>query len=100
MSGYFLTVRAREDIKDIGRYTSRIWGVRQSNAYLRKLHERFALLARQPLSGSARDDIGPEFRSASTGSHVIVYRCVEDGVEIARVLHGRMDVKSRMSGNQ
>jgi toxin ParE1/3/4 len=100
MSRYFLTVRAREDIKSIGRYTSRTWGIQQSDDYLRKLHRRLALLARQPFSGASREDIGPEFRSASMGSHLIVYRCIRGGVEIVRVLHARMDIKSRMSGNQ
>lgn len=97
MTNCFLTELARKDIKAIGRYTFLKWGVRQSNSYLRQLQRRIAQLAERPLSGSRRPDIGSEFRSALAGSHIIVYREVEGGIEIARVLHRRMDVQSRMT---
>ena len=52
--------------------------------------DRFDLLAEQPAVGRARPEFGVDVRSFVVESYVIYYR-VDDGVLIARVLHGHRD---------
>ena len=47
MPDFRITPRAREDLKQIGRYTLELWGVQQRDTYLRNLDRRFAWLARR-----------------------------------------------------
>ena len=44
MPGFRVTPRARDDLKNIGRYTERQWGKRQGNACLKTLEKRFGWL--------------------------------------------------------
>ncbi len=56
---------------------------------------RFNMLARQPLIGTARDDLRRGLRDFSHGRYVIYYRPLvgdDIAVEIVRVLHGARDV--------
>jgi toxin ParE1/3/4 len=50
------------------------------------------LLATQPHSGRARDDIGPDLRSVIIGNFIALYRVESDDVIIVRVLHGSRDL--------
>jgi toxin ParE1/3/4 len=92
MAGLRLTRAAREDLKAIGRYTQRTWGRRQRTAYLTQLDRRFHALAEMPSLGRSCDDIRPGYRKDTEGAHVIFYREVDGGIEIVRILHGRMDL--------
>lgn len=56
------------------------------------LHSKFVALAKQPLMGRARDDLRPGLRSFPVGSYVIYYCNTPKLVEIARVLHGALDL--------
>jgi toxin ParE1/3/4 len=38
--------------------------------------------------GMARDDIGPGVRHFPVGRYLILYRALNDGVEIVRYVHG------------
>jgi toxin ParE1/3/4 len=59
------------------------------------LFHRFDLIARHPELGASRPEFsGGELRIHSVGSYAIVYRTVDGGVEIARVLHGARDLNS------
>jgi toxin ParE1/3/4 len=91
MPGFWLTRTAREDLKAIGRYTQRNWRRRQRDAYLTHLDRRFHALAELPSLGRSCDDIRPGYRRYSEGSHTIFYREATGGIEIVRILHGRMD---------
>ncbi|WP_330998550.1 type II toxin-antitoxin system RelE/ParE family toxin [Ollibium composti] len=50
------------------------------------------LLATQPLSGVARDDLGREIRQVVVGNYLLLYRVEGDDILIPRVLHGRRDL--------
>lgn len=41
MPKFRITPRARDDLKDIGRYTEWQWGKNQRNTYLREFEKRF-----------------------------------------------------------
>jgi toxin ParE1/3/4 len=52
----------------------------------------FQKLATQPLLGRAVEQIAPNLRFIPIGSYLVFYRVTEDGVEIARILHGARDI--------
>jgi len=80
-----LSVRAEADLKDIYRYTLHAFGPRQAERHVRELARTFELIAEYPQSGRVYEG---ETRHFLHGSHIILYRLVEDGVLIGRVFHG------------
>jgi toxin ParE1/3/4 len=97
MPTYRKTRRADEDLKEIYRYTRRMWGRAQAVRYIHGLEQRFTILANNPLAGIAREDLQPEgLRSVVHGHHVVFYQPQPDGVLIVRVLHGRQDVRAHL----
>ncbi|MCK9503385.1 MAG: type II toxin-antitoxin system RelE/ParE family toxin [Porticoccaceae bacterium] len=78
---------------EIGRFTSQKWGKRQRDKYLKQLDDAFKLLARQPEIGKDADDIKPEYKKFSQGSHIIFYRPGTDSkIVVIRILHNSVDV--------
>ncbi|MFT5098881.1 MAG: toxin ParE1/3/4 [Planctomycetaceae bacterium] len=86
-----VTVQARSDLFQIGRYTELKWGIDQRNHYLIQLDQAFNLIGDNPKIGKDRAHVLAGYRSYQQGSHVIYYREFKT-VEIIRVLHMRMDV--------
>ena len=63
--------------------------------WLTKLRETCDTLASQPGIGEIRTDLGvPGCRSFSIGNYVVFFRAAQDGVEVARVIHGRRDLRN------
>ena len=98
MPAFRLSAKSLEDLKTIGRYTLKSWGREQRNIYLSKLDAAFHILADQPHLGIARDDIRQGYRVYHVGRHLIFYRPKSTCIEIIRILHDRMDVETRLSG--
>jgi toxin ParE1/3/4 len=101
MPVYRRTRRADEDLKEIYRYTRRMWGREQAERYIHGLEQRFRALANRPLTGIIREDLQPEgLRSVVHGSHVVFYQPQPYGVLIVRVLHGRQDVRTHLGSSE
>lgn len=92
MPGFRVTPRARDDLKNIGRYTLKSWGTKQRDTYLKSLDRRFAWLAEHPRLGKHRPDIGEGYYCFPQGSHLVFYTLREDGIDIIGVPHQEMDV--------
>jgi len=85
--------RALDKLSDIWLYVlDDRQSVEAANRLIFSITSRFALLAKHPYLGRARDhDLGGGMRTLPVGEYVIVY-CVErGGVEVLRVVHGRRD---------
>jgi toxin ParE1/3/4 len=85
-----ISVEAEEDIDRIAAYTTSTWGWRQTDRYLAKLEDGFALLAKNPLIGRAADSLRAGLRRFEIGEHAVFYLPEAGGVLIVRVLHARM----------
>ena len=48
-------------------------------------------LASEPDIGRKREEVYPNARSFVIEKHVVFYQRCEDGIEVARILHQRMD---------
>ena len=55
---------------------------------LDEFEKKFALLAGQPRLGAARSDIAPGLRHFPVGNYLILYREIDPGIEVVRVVHG------------
>ncbi len=85
------TPLAAEDLIEIYHYIT-AHSPRAAETLLYGLDGEFRLLAERPGIGRARPELRPELRSWSHGSYVILYRIVDAGVEIVRVIHGARDL--------
>lgn len=97
MPSFTLTNMAKADLKEIAKFTQNRWGREQRDLYLQMLDVSFHQLAANPLKGNDCGDIRVGYRKLVAGSHVIFYRqTLVDAIEIVRVLHGRMDIETRL----
>ncbi|MFA7062006.1 MAG: type II toxin-antitoxin system RelE/ParE family toxin [Pedobacter sp.] len=98
MPTFTLTNMAKADLKEIGQYTQSCWGREQRDLYLKMLDVSFQQLADNPLKGKDCSEIRIGYRKLNVGSHVIFYRqTLSDTIEIVRVLHGHMDIETRLT---
>ena len=101
MPTFTLTKGAVADLIEIGRYTQKRWGPEQRNRYLTMLDGSFQQLAVDPLKGKDCSEILHGYRKMNAGSHVIFYRQKHsDEIETVRVLHGRMNIDTKLSSTK
>lgn len=92
MSSFALTNQAKQDLKNIARYTQEHWGREQRNHYLKTFDETFGLLASKPLLGRDCSHLGQSYQKFPVGSHIIFYKQSSSSlILIVRILHKRMD---------
>lgn len=82
---------AETDLVDIWVFVAQD-NVEAADRLLDQIHERCQLLAATPNAGRQRPELAPSLRSFAVGSYLIFYREGDDGIEVARVLHGRRDI--------
>lgn len=88
MSPYKLTAKARNDLREITRFTRRAWGRAQMVRYLSRLKTCFQTLADEPHLGRPESTVVGVLRF-ELGRHVIFFERGETLI-IVRVLHDRM----------
>ncbi len=96
MTRFVLRPRAQRDIEEIWDYSARTWGIDQAELYLRQIQDTLRLLAGQPDLGRSCDDIRPGYKRHATGAHIVFYRTLDDGVDVVRILHQRMNVEDHL----
>ncbi len=89
-----VTPRARDDLKNIGRYTERTWGKPQRNSYLKSIDARFHWLAENPQLDKHRTGIGEGYHSFPEGQHVVFYLIGSNSIDIIGIPHKEMDIIS------
>lgn len=96
MADYFLTNKAVEDLSDIWEYTCEVWSENQADKYYYSLLEYCQLLANNPGLGKIYEEVTKDILGCKANLHIIFYRKLESKIEIVRILHSRMDLKSRI----
>lgn len=86
-SVFQLTAAAENDLITIWRYIAQE-SPHAADALLERLQEKFSLLAEFPFLGQLRPDIASEMRYFPYGNYLILYRNVENTLQIVRVVHG------------
>jgi toxin ParE1/3/4 len=90
MAGFFLSGKAKADIKEIGRYTQQRWGVEQRNRCLGELDACFQKIGANPTLGNSAGSDPRGLPAHLRGQPRGVFRKAGNEVEIVRVLHERM----------
>ncbi|MBB3607585.1 type II toxin-antitoxin system RelE/ParE family toxin [Rhizobium sp. BK602] len=89
---YRLTLRAKQDLAGIGRYTESTRGKAKRNEYLRRLDQRCAFLAENPKLGRNRSDIRAGYYCFPEGQHLIFYLIAADEIHIIGIPHQSMGI--------
>ncbi len=98
MARYVLSPLAVADLEGIFEYTLLTWGDEQFSRYRKALVMALESLAADPFSrrSKARDDLMEGCRLFRVEHHYIVYRVAENGIEVGRILHERMNFERQV----
>lgn len=83
---YRLSPQARSELEAIGDHIAED-SPANAERFIDRLIEKFVALGRNPRIGRARPELRSDLRSFPFGAYLILYRIVDDGVEIVRVVH-------------
>lgn len=91
MSRYRLTPAAQQDLSSIWDFTQERWDARQAEAYVTEIRAAIERVAHDPGRGRACDEVREGYRRYGIGSHLLFYLETDNGVDVIRILHQRMD---------
>jgi toxin ParE1/3/4 len=93
VSQVVLSELAEADLIDIWVFIAQD-SVEAADRLIDQIHEKCRLVANSPRMGRRRSELGSSIRSFALANYVILYRPGANGMEVARVLHGRRDIRS------
>lgn len=97
MAKYVLTNKAVEDLSKIWNYTYEVWPERQADKYYELLTSSFQEIVQNPTLGKNYGEIDSTILGLPVGKHIVFYRLAPSGdIEVLRILHQSMDLKSRI----
>jgi toxin ParE1/3/4 len=82
---------AESDLLEIGRYIARD-NIDAALRMLDRIDQKCKILAGNPLLGEGCPELGEDIRHFTVRPYVIIYRPLDDGIELVRVLHGARDI--------
>ncbi len=88
-----LTAKAKQDLQEIYDFSFHEFGEDKADAYLLGLDEKLRLLASNPDLGRHIDHVRAGYFRFEYVSHSVFYRRIQDGIQIVRVLHQRMNYR-------
>lgn len=98
MPSYKFTNQAVEDLNSIWMYSFENWSELQADKYYDQLLNSCQKIAITPQIGKKYEDIRKELFGFKVNKHIIFYRKLENEIiEITRILHEKMDFKSRLN---
>ncbi len=84
---------AAEDLLEIWQYIADD-NEAAADKLLNEIDAASKMLARNPKTGRERPELAPRLRSFPVGRYILIYRPIDEGVELVRVLHGSRDIDS------
>ena len=97
MAKFSFTNRALDDLIEIWDYTVEQWSENQAQTYYNLIMASCMDLANNPQLGRSYNIISQNLLGYKCGEHIIFYQeTVKNEIEIARVLHGMMDLKNKI----
>jgi toxin ParE1/3/4 len=98
MANYKLTKKAVQDLKQIWNYTFDTWSEYQADKYYKELLNHCSKIAKDPILGKQYEFLIKGLKGSKVNKHIIFYRQItEEEIEVERILHERMDLKTRLS---
>ena len=97
MAKFSFTNRALDDLIEIWDYTVEQWSENQAQTYYNLIMAFCLDLANNPQLGKSYTIVSQNLLGYKCGEHIIFYQeIVKNEIEIARVLHGMMDLKNKI----
>lgn len=97
MAKYQFTRKALNDLTEIWDYTVKEWSENQAEKYYNLIIASCMDLASNPKLGKPYEILSLNVFGYKCGEHIIFYREIsKNEIEIERVLHGMMDLKSKI----
>lgn len=97
MAKFNFTNKALDDLIEIWGYTVEEWSETQAEKYYNLIMASCIDLASNPQLGKSYDILSLNVLGYKCGQHIIFYReILKNEIEIERVLHGMMDLKSKI----
>lgn len=97
MAKVILRQGAIDDLTDIWNYTKQEWSESQAERYYEVIKLACKEIGRKPNIGKVYTEISKNLLGFKSGRHVIFYHLISaDEIEVIRILHERMDLKSRV----
>lgn len=97
MAKFILRQKAIDDLTDIWNYTESTWSESQADKYYGMIKTACKELAKGKVNGRKFDDICDGLLGYGVGKHIIFYQQISNKeMEVVRILHERMDLKSRV----
>lgn len=97
MAKYHFTNKAVEDLVEIWDYSIENWSEKQADKYYDLLLFACNELAKNPNLGRNYEIITKGILGYKSGEHIIFYTIIsKNEIEVARIQHGMMDLKSKL----
>lgn len=90
-AAYQLRPRAEDDLEEIWLFSREQWSADQADSYHRTIMAVIGDLAAGTKTGRPVE-LRRGYLKYPAGSHVVYFVQAEDGIDVARILHSRMDV--------
>lgn len=91
MPTYRLSPLAEQDLYKIISTTISSWGNEQAKKYAQNIDAALTKLAQYPDFGRERNEVYNGAKSFPVEKHIVFYQVSDNGIDIARILHQRMD---------
>lgn len=97
MAKVILRQKAIDDLTDIWNYTIYRWTENEAEKYYQAIKYACKEIGENPDIGREYNEISENLFGLKSGKHIIFYYQIsEDEIDVVRILHGRMDLKSRI----
>ena len=91
MPTYRLSPLAEDDLYKIISTTINSWGNEQAKEYAQNIDAALIKLAQYPGFGRERNEVYNGAKSFPVEKHIVFYQVSDNGIDVARILHQRMD---------
>jgi toxin ParE1/3/4 len=96
MSKYILTAQAKLDLREIKNYISRN-DLTAARRFVEEFREQCQLIVKFPEMGRSYEQLAPGLRGFPIGNYIILYRQIQNGIEVNRLLSGYRDIETLFS---
>jgi toxin ParE1/3/4 len=98
---YLLSRQADADLVSIYEYTLETWGIEQFTIYSAQINRALRTIAAPPEAPGTypREDLAKACRFYRVGHHIIAYRIGNQQIEVARILHEKMNFELHLIEN-
>ena len=98
MAEYIISEKALEDLNNIWIYTAENWSVEQANRYYNLIVDEIEYVSENFEETKEFGNIRKNYKFSKVKSHLVFYKKTENTeMEVVRILHERMDLKSRIN---